>query len=104
MCIRDRRGVWASALTDENLTGGRELATTAVDGPRMAVLVQPQVQPSFSGTARVSDDHLVTVVAVKGSPAPLLAGWSRGETAEVGAGGEVSGRAAVALVGEQVIR
>lgn len=98
------RGVWASALTDENLTGGRELATTAVDGPRMAVLVQPQVQPSFSGTARVSDDHLVTVVAVKGSPAPLLAGWSRGETAEVGAGGEVSGRAAVALVGEQVIR
>jgi PEP-utilising enzyme, mobile domain len=98
------RGVWASALTDETLTGSRELTTTDGYGPRMAVLVQPQVHPSFSGTARVGDDHPVTVIAVEGSPAPLLAGWARGETAEVDAAGEVSGRAAVALAGEQTIR
>lgn len=97
------RGVWASALTDTTLSGGRELTTTDGGGPRMAVLVQPQIHPSFSGTARVGDDQVVTVVAVKGSPAPLLAGWSRGETAEVGASG-VSGPAAVAMAGEQLIK
>jgi phosphohistidine swiveling domain-containing protein len=98
------RGVWASALTDKTLTGSRALTTTDGEGPGMAVLVQPQVHPSFSGTARVSGDQLVTVVAVKGSAAPLLAGWARGDTAEVDAAGGVSGRAAVALAGVQLIR
>jgi phosphoenolpyruvate synthase/pyruvate phosphate dikinase len=98
------RGVWASALTDESLISSRGPTATARDGPRMAVLVQPHVHPSFSGTARVSHDHVVTVVAVKGSPAPLLAGWARGETAEVDTAGGVSGRVAIALVGETMIR
>jgi len=98
------RGVWASALTDESLASSRGPTATARDGPRMAVLVQPHVHPSFSGTALVSHDHVVTVVVVKGSPAPLLAGWARGETAEVDTAGGVSGRVAIALAGERMIR
>jgi phosphohistidine swiveling domain-containing protein len=98
------RGVWASALTERTLTGGGRLNTADGEGPRMAVLVQAQVHPSFSGTARVSGDHVVTVIAVKGPPAPLLCGWARGDTAKVDAAGGVSGRAAVELAGVHVIR
>jgi hypothetical protein len=86
------RGVWASALTADDTT------------PRMAVLMQQEVHPSFAGIARVSDDQVVSIVAVRGSPAPLMAGWSRGETAEVDAAGTVTGTAALALVGEVVVR
>jgi hypothetical protein len=46
----------------------------------MAVLVQPALDPEAGGTAKVEDDGRVTVTGVKGSPAPLLQGWSRGHS------------------------
>jgi phosphohistidine swiveling domain-containing protein len=87
------RGVWASALVDP------ELAANGVgaSAPKMAVLVQPRVDPSFSGTAQVSGDK-VTVVAVAGSPGPLLTGWSRGDVAVVDHAGVARGPA-VAILG-----
>jgi PEP-utilising enzyme, mobile domain len=97
------RGVWASALTEGTLAGTGRVNTADGMRPRMAVLVQPQVHPSFSGTARASGDHVVTVVAVKGPPGPLLGGWARGDTAKVDAAGAVTGRA-VEVAGVQVIR
>jgi phosphohistidine swiveling domain-containing protein len=97
------RGVWASALVERGLAGRDRANTGDGERPRMAVLVQPHVHPLLSGTARVSDDHVVTVVAVEGPPAALLGGWARGETATVDAAGVVMGRAAVDLAGARVI-
>jgi phosphohistidine swiveling domain-containing protein len=88
------RGVWASALVDP------ALAVDSAGGyaaPAMAVLVQPRVHPSFSGTAQLGGDE-VTVVAVAGSPGPLLAGWSRGDAAIVDDAGAARGPA-VAILG-----
>jgi phosphoenolpyruvate synthase/pyruvate phosphate dikinase len=99
------RGVWASALTEEVLSARRALVgESAALG--MAVLVQPEIRPEWSGTAQVHDDR-VTVVVVKGSPSPLMAGWVRGETAQVRTGREgpleLTGKAALALVGAQIL-
>ncbi len=100
------RGVWASALTEEVLTAQKAMgAEPAAFG--MAVLVQPEIRPEWSGTAQFYDDR-VTVVVVKGSPAPLMAGWVRGDTAQVWAGGEgpppeVTGDTAVGLVGAEIL-
>jgi hypothetical protein len=98
------RGVWASALIERSLADGGPVNTGDAESPRMGVLLQPQVHPLFSGTARVSGGHGVTVVAVKGPPAPLLGGWAHGDTATVDAAGAVRGRAAVELAGVHVIR
>jgi phosphohistidine swiveling domain-containing protein len=99
------RGVWASALTEEALTAQKAMGgEPAAFG--MAVLVQPEIRPEWSGTAQFCEDR-VTVVVVKGSPAPLMAGWVRGDTAQVWAGGEgpreVTGDTAVALVGAETL-
>jgi phosphohistidine swiveling domain-containing protein len=89
------RGVWASALTK---TG----QAAAQDIPRMAVLVQPLVHPTVSGTARLTGDGDLTILTVRGSPAPLLSGWARGEAAVIDAAGEAIGPA-VAVAGAAVI-
>ncbi len=93
------RGVWASALLDPGLAAGGA-ADAAVPHP-MAVLIQPRVQPSVSGTAQVSAGE-VTVVAVAGPPAPLLAGWSRGDGAVVDADGVARGPG-LALAGARLL-
>jgi phosphohistidine swiveling domain-containing protein len=89
------RGVWASALTD----AGRDAEQ---DTPRMAVLVQPRVEPTVSGTAQVTDHAEVTILAVRGSPAALLFGWVRGDAALVDDAGRATGPG-IALAGPAVI-
>ena len=98
------RGVWASALTVVNLVPARPGAQTHDGRPLMAVLVQQEVHPSFAGTARVSDEGVARVDVVRGSPAQLMAGWSRGETAEVDPGGTVTRIVATGMVDEAVVR
>jgi phosphohistidine swiveling domain-containing protein len=89
------RGVWASALTEAGPAAGQDV-------PRMAVLVQPRVEPTVSGTAQLTDDAEVTILAVRGSPAPLLSGWARGDGAVVDAAGRATGPG-VALAGAALI-
>lgn len=97
------RGVWASAL-DEDALGRLEGEGQGRQPPPMAVLIQPEVRPEFSGTAEVAEDGNVLVVAVAGSPAALLAGWEPGATARVGPEGTVGDGAAVDLAGAAVLR
>jgi phosphohistidine swiveling domain-containing protein len=96
------KGVWASALSEDVL--GR-LARAAPEGAAagLAVLIQPAIQPAYSGTARVGASGEVAVVVVAGPPARLTAGWDRGEVARVAAGGGVTGVAAVALAGDRLL-
>jgi hypothetical protein len=47
----------------------------------MSVLVQPALSATAGGTAQVDDDGMVVVHGVKGSPAPMLQGWSTGHEA-----------------------
>ncbi len=100
------RGVWASAVPQRVVTCELTKRDTA-PAVGMAVLVQPEVYPTLSGTAHVHGDQ-VTVVVVKGSPAPLLSGWARGETARVTGGVRsaftVCGESAVALAGAAVLK
>ncbi|MGH3501055.1 MAG: PEP-utilizing enzyme [Nocardioidaceae bacterium] len=96
------RGVWASALGESVL----RRPDTDMDDPtslRLAVLVQPQVQPEFSGTAEVARDGSVTVVAVAGSPAPLMSGWDPGVVARRERDGTVRGEA-TAMGGGRLVR
>lgn len=79
-------GCWASvfkpAVLDHCARTGRSLADVCP-----AALVQPMVDPQGGGIARVRRAHgdrrssslVVEVLGVRGSPAPLLAGWSRAE-------------------------
>jgi phosphohistidine swiveling domain-containing protein len=71
------RGCWASAFAVDPLERA-ERAGVAPGDLAMAVLVQPQVTPDVGGLARTTEAGEVLVTAVKGSPAPLLAGWERG--------------------------
>lgn len=101
-------GCWASTLTPSVL----ELCErTGAEPPAVcpAVLVQPMVEPQASGTATFGGEAsgaggtgadgaagaaggAVEIVAVWGSPAPLMAGWAEGWRARV-VGDEVSGPA-----------
>jgi hypothetical protein len=67
------RGVWASSLLEQE--EGNPLGEPA----GMAVLIQPEIHPIFSGTAQVYETT-ITVVAVEGSSAALMAGWASGQT------------------------
>ena len=78
------RGCWASAFAVDPLERAEE-AGVAADELTMAVLVQPQVSPDAGGLARTAGDGVVTITAVRGSPAPLLTGWARGVQIRVGA-------------------
>jgi hypothetical protein len=72
-------GCWASAFSMASLE--RQAAAGLSPGSvAMAVLVQPALDPEAGGAARIEDDGTVTVTGVKGSPAPLLQGWARGQT------------------------
>jgi PEP-utilising enzyme, mobile domain/Pyruvate phosphate dikinase, AMP/ATP-binding domain len=78
-------GCWAAALGRDPLERAAHLGLEPAR-LAMAVLIQPEIDPVASGTAQVEGDGTVTVVAVAGSPAPLLSGWSDGLTATVRAG------------------
>lgn len=82
------RGCWASAFTVDALERG-EAVGTAPDDLGLAVLLQPQINPQWAGTARVVDDA-VEVAAVRGSPAALLSGWARGSVMTVAVDGTVT--------------
>lgn len=67
------RGVWASSLHE------LEEESSELEYAGMAVLIQPEIHPQFSGTAQVHETK-VTIVTVAGSSAPLMAGWASGTT------------------------
>ncbi len=95
-------GCWASVFTVDALarheaTGHRPGATG------MAVLVQPMIEPSVSGTAESGNDDSVEVHVTEGSPAPLLQGWVKGDTARFAPDQGWDGAAAIALVGEATL-
>jgi pyruvate,water dikinase len=73
-------GCWASAFSVATLErlerAGIEPGTFA-----MSVLVQPALHPLAGGIARVETDGTITVIGVKGSPAPLLQGLVTGHEA-----------------------
>jgi phosphohistidine swiveling domain-containing protein len=76
--------VWASAILDHP-----DPARPA-GGPRMGVLIQPELAPSFAGAAHVLADESVEVVMTSGPAAPLMAGWEPGVTVTVGPAGEIA--------------
>ncbi len=78
-------GCWASTLTPAVLDLC-EHAGAAPDDVCPAVLVQPMVSPDAAGTATSMPGQPVEVIAVWGSPAPLLAGWAEGWHATVQTG------------------
>jgi phosphohistidine swiveling domain-containing protein len=95
--------VWASALCDDVLARSGHHQVAAEDAG-LAVLVQPFVDPDFSGTAEVGADGTVKVVAVKGAPAPLMTGWHPGVTGRCGADGGAEGEQALALLGVPLLQ
>ncbi|MGH9082521.1 MAG: PEP-utilizing enzyme [Acidimicrobiales bacterium] len=83
-------GCWASTVTPSVL----EICERTGIGPPEAcpaVLVQPMVEPQAAGTATFTPTG-VEIMAVWGSPAPLLAGWVEGWQATV-RGDDVTGPA-----------
>jgi phosphohistidine swiveling domain-containing protein len=96
------RGCWASAFSVDAL-GRAERAGVTPDALAMAVLVQPQVAPDAGGLARTSPQGEVTITAVKGSPAPLLAGWERGVQIRVGGEGEAGGSELLDAAGARAV-
>lgn len=84
------RGCWASAFAVDPLERA-SASGVAPDRLGMAVLVQPQVRPDAGGLARIAADGAIGISAVKGSPAPLMAGWERGVEVEVGPDGSITG-------------
>ncbi len=89
------RGVWASALVDDS-------AAEQAASPRMAVLIQRCLRPSVAGTAQATDGDSVQVTVVRGSSAPLLAGWIHGDDAVVDGAGAARG-SAVEVAGSTVL-
>jgi len=75
-------GCWASAFSVAALER-QDAATVAPGSFPMAILIQPALDPTAGGTARIEDNGTVTVHGVKGSPAPLLQGWVTGHEAAV---------------------
>jgi hypothetical protein len=95
------RGCWASAFTVHALD--RYAAADLPPGSvPIGVLIQPTLFPDFGGTARLQGDDAI-VVAVAGSPAPLVQGWEPGVHAKVDQAGAVSGPAAIELMGADLV-
>jgi len=94
-------GCWASVFAPSTLERFRA-ADVDVGASRIAVLVQPAIHPTFGGTARLVDD-IVHVEAVEGPPGPLVQGWSPGAAAKVGRADDISGRAALELLGPTLL-
>lgn len=97
-------GCWASAFSVAALER-QEAAGVEPGSFPMAVLIQPALDPVAGGTASIEDDGTIVVVGVKGSPAPLLQGWSAGLEArcEGGEGGSWSGDELVDLLGVETL-
>lgn len=95
------RGCWASAFSN----GAVERAARVGLDPgciSLAVLIQPAIAPTFGGTARSVDDE-IAVVAVRGTPAPLLQGWDPGVHGRILADGSVDGLGLGGLLGAEAI-
>jgi phosphohistidine swiveling domain-containing protein len=79
-------GCWASVFTTNVLARCARTGRSPAD-VCPAVLVQPMVDPGAGGVARtrgaqakgMRGGRWVDIVGVRGSPAPLLAGWSHGD-------------------------
>jgi phosphohistidine swiveling domain-containing protein len=97
------RGCWSSAFAVDPLERA-EQAGVAPGDLAMAVLVQPQVTPDIGGLARTTEAGEVLVTAVKGSPAPLLAGWERGVQVNVDPADSVQASDAGDLMPQATVR
>jgi hypothetical protein len=95
-------GCWASAFAVDAVAR-QEAAGVEPGSFGMAVLVQPALFPAAGGTARIDDEGTVRVTAVKGSPAPLLQGWSTGHDGYNPTAGEWQGDELMELVGEAAL-
>lgn len=73
-------GCWASAFTVAALELQRQ-ASIGAGSLLVSVLVQPALRPVAGGIATVDGESRIVVEGVKGPPAPLLQGWSRGQRA-----------------------
>jgi hypothetical protein len=65
----------------------------------MAVLIQPALDTEFGGTARIRGE-IVEIVAVRGSPGPLVQGWEPGVAGTVDGDDIITGTALTELLGE----
>ena len=81
-------GCWASIFNPNTLKRGAAMGTVPPE-VGMAVLVQPEIQPSFGGIATLGKGGTVTVAGSVGHPAGLVAGWESGHVAVVTRRGEV---------------
>ena len=83
------RGCWASLFAPDTLARFRQEARVP-GSVGMAVLLQPQLTPAAGGWTRVTGDS-IEVMATRGSPSPLLAGWARGARCLVASDGTIRG-------------
>ena len=74
-------GCWASAFSVAALARQRAASIEPGSFP-MPVLIQAALWPEAGGAAEIETDGTVVVHGIKGSPAPLLQGWSTGATAQ----------------------
>ena len=81
-------GCWASVLSPGTLKRG-EVTGTSPPEIGMAVLIQPEIRPTWGGVATAADDGSVRVTGARGHPAGLVAGWERGHLAIVNARGDI---------------
>lgn len=82
------RGCLASAFGVEVVERDDHVGHGA-DGPSMAVLIQPRVEPSVAGLARAGRAEGTVIESVVGSPAALMAGWTAGQRTTVDQDGTV---------------
>ncbi len=94
-------GCWASAFSVAALER-QDSASIEPGSFTMAVLIQPALDPEAGGTARLDEAGTVVVHGVKGSPAPLLQGWSGGHEARSGGEGWI-GDDLIELVGRPAL-
>jgi len=96
------RGCWAAAFSPDALARAEAMGRAPGDVP-VAVLIQPAIRPVVAGTARRLETGF-EVLAVAGSPAPLLQGWEPGVRGTIEADGRVVGAGLRALVGPAGLR
>ena len=94
-------GCYASAFTQATVARF-EAAGLSPSAAKLAVLIQPALDPDYGGTARIAGDD-VTVAGIKGSPVPLVQGWEPGVHAGVSSDGTVRGEAAIEALGSSLI-
>ncbi|MDE0121944.1 MAG: PEP-utilizing enzyme [bacterium] len=75
-------GCWASVFNPNTLKRGVVTGTSPQE-VGMAVLVQPEIRPTYGGVATVEENGAVKVIGTPGHPAGLVGGWERGHIAVV---------------------